>query len=325
MSMTISPSTIAPGGTATLTITFGNANVPAALLTPFQWSRQCTNENCFGVPMYRQNLVKGESTAGAIRLAGQDTWNRSALTPNNGIFYVDTTRGLATQQAWSNAANINVFQPNTKYYLFTLFAKPTTSQTYQVYVGKPFDPNTDVWATRASTNGVPVEFANPLAWPPGWGRSYDSNSGVLTVTMNMGFPGFATDYNKAFKDNCQPRSFCTWEGRTDPLHPERGGTCSCNMSGPFSGVCADKNTAGEDVCAWSQKDVDCPNGGCFGFGFKTGATFVYNPAPSPRPSPSCLKPNSAWNVTYIDAAPGLAGAAPICTNAPKLVPPKFCE
>jgi hypothetical protein len=333
LAMTISPATIPPGGTAVMTITIGNANPdPPILLTVPGWSLECTNENCFGVPMYRQNLLEGErelerngkSPTGPIRLAGQSTYNRSVLSPNNGVFYVDTTASDATQKSWSPNPNVNVFQPSTNYYLFMLFAKAKTAQTYQIYVGTPFDPNTDVWATRADTKSQPVTFSPPqnMAWPPGWGRSYDSAKGVLTVTMNMGFPEFATNYNGAFKENCKPASFCTWtESRGNP----QGGTCGCTPSGRYFGLCSDTNTAGENVCAWSQKDVDCPVGGCYGIGFKTGSTFVYDPAPAanPRPARACFPKDAAWNVKYIDAAPGLAGAAPICTNAPKL-PLQFC-
>jgi len=328
LSMAFSPTTIAPGGTATLTITMTNPNPvdPPMLLTVPQWTRECSDQQCYGVPMYRQSLVKAETaTTGPIRLAGQNSYNRSTLTPNNGVFYIDTTvsntKQRATGQIWTN-----VFQKSSHYYLFMLFAQQKTEQVYQFYVGKPFDANTDVWATRANTKAIPVTFSAPnsLAWPSGWGRSYNSTTGVLTVTMNMGFPGFADDYNKSFKDNCQPPSFCKWDtNRTDPLHPERGGSCTCNPAGPFATVCQDTNTAKEDVCAWSQKDVDCPSGGCWGIGFKTGDTFDYDQVASPRPAQACFPNNAKWNVTYVDAAPGLAGAAPICTNAPKL-PLNFC-
>ena len=327
LAMTISPSTIAPGGTATLTITMGNTNPNPVLLTVPGWSLPCSNENCFGVPMYRQSLLKNENMTGPIRLAGQATYNRSVLSPNNGIFYVDTTVSDAKQKAWSPNPNINVFQPSTDYYLFLLFAKAKTAQTYQFYVGTPFDPNTDVWATRADVKSQPVTFSPPsiVAWPAGWGRSYDAAKGVLTVTMNMGFPDFATNYNKAFKENCMPASFCTWTRGNNP----QGGTCGCTPTGPFAlyaNLCNDTNTAGENVCAWSQKDVDCPVGGCYGIGFKTGSTFVYDPVPAanPRPAQVCFPKDAAWNVSYIDAAPGLAGAEPICTNAPKL-PLQFCN
>ena len=318
LAMTIVPATIAPGGTATLTLTFGNANATPAMLLPTQWSKPCSDEHCFGVPMYRQGLLKGENTTGPIRLAGQSTFNRSTLTPNNGIFYIDTTASKTKQDAWAPPSNVNVFQPSTSYYLFLLFAKATTQQTYQVYVGSPFDPNTDVWATRADIQKDPVTFSPPnyVAWPSGWGRSYDAATGVLTVTMNMSFPEFATAYKGAFKENCQPSSFCTWtEGKT-------GGACGCNPTGPFASLCADKNKAGEDVCAWSQKDVDCPTGGCYGIGFKTGATFVYDPPVSPRPGQACLPKNAAWNVPFVPAPGGIAQSCPNTAKDPVLI--NFC-
>ena len=157
---------------------------------------------------------------------------------------------------------------------------------------------------------------NYVAWPSGWGRSYNAATGVLTVTMNMGFPEFATAYKSAFKDNCQPSSFCTWtEGKT-------GGTCGCNASGPFAALCADKNKAGEDVCAWSQKDVDCPSGGCYGIGFRTGSTFVYDPAVESRPGQSCIPKDAAWNVPFVPAPGGIAQNCPNTAQDPVLI--NFC-
>jgi hypothetical protein len=319
LAMTIVPATIAPGGEATLTITLGNPNPDPVTLNIPQWSKQCSNEQCYGVPMYRQGLLKNENTTGPIRLAGQNTYNRSTLTPNNGIFYIDTTASDATQKKWSVATDENVFQANTDYYLFMLFAKAKSAQTYQVYVGTPFDPNKDVWATRADIRTGPVTFSPPnyVAWPLGWGRSYNSATGVLTVTMNMGFPDFATAYNNTFKENCQPSSFCTWtDGRSG------GGTCGCNTTGPFANECADRNKAGENVCAWSQKDVDCPSGGCYGFGFKTGSTFVYDPPVNPRPKQACFPKDAIWNVNYVPAPGGIAQNCPDPKN-PVLI--NFCS
>ena len=335
LTMTIVPSTIAVGQTALLTITIGNANpntdVPPTLLTVPGWSVDCATPQCFGVPMYRQLLLKDETTTGPMRLAGQQTYNRSALSVNNGSFYVDTTVGDAKQRAWNPNPNVNVFQPDTNYYLFTLFAKAKTAQKYQFYVGKPFDPQKDLWATRANVKSTPVMFSPPgsMAWPPGWGRSYDSSTGVLTVTMNMGFPEFTTNYNGAFKENCKPNSFCTWsDTRADPLHPERGGTCGCTPAGKnslFATACNELNHAGENVCAWSQKDVDCPLGGCYGIGFKTGTTFVYDPPVKARPKLACYPKDAVWNVQYVKAdPPGIAGPTPVCTDAPKL-PLQFAE
>jgi len=112
------------------------------------------------------------------------------------------------------------------------------------------------------------------------------------------------------------------------LHPERGGTCGCTPAGKnslFATACNELNHAGENVCAWSQKDVDCPLGGCYGIGFKTGTTFVYDPPVKARPKLACYPKDAVWNVQYVKAdPPGIAGPTPVCTDAPKL-PLQFAE
>ena len=112
----------------------------------FPWSADCTNQNCYGVPLYRENLIPGEietSPKGVpIRLMGQATFQRSSLTVNNGRYYVDTSPSLAAQKAVNPPQNniklFNVFRKGGKYYVFLLFAKATTKQTYDIYVGTGF-------------------------------------------------------------------------------------------------------------------------------------------------------------------------------------------
>ncbi len=283
---------------------------------PGTWNSECTNQFCYGVPLYRQLLVNNEHSTGVIKMAGQDTFQRSTLTPNNGVFFIDTSVSEAKQRA-KGAGNINVFLPGQSYYLFTLFAKQTTTQTYQVYVGDGFDPNTDVWATQADVAGKPVKFTPPgtVTWPAGWEKAYAN--GVLTVTMRMNFQAFIDNYNGAFQGRCQPASFCTW---TPSSGLPAGGTCGCTEGGLFTDLCKDTNSAGENVCAWAQKDIDCPKGGCYGIGFKIGSTFTYDPPTSPRPAPACYG-KAGWDTTWTPASGGIAQS---CTSAPT-IPPQFCQ
>lgn len=283
------------------------------------WDKTCSNQQCFGVPMYRQMLVKNDTatSTGPIRLAGQDTYQRSTLTVNNGAYYIDTTVSEANQRL--KYSMINVFEASKTYYLFSLFAKNTTTQTYQFYVGSPFDPNTDVWATRANIAGDPIKFTAPdaVAWPAGWTRTY--SNGILTISMPMNFPDFQTKYLASFQENCQPSSFCTWMPNT---RLPAGGTCGCNPNSPFAALCADASASGKNVCEWSQKDVDCPSGGCYGIGFKTGTTFTYDQGAALRPAQSCLKAGDPkWDVKFVPAVPGMAQS---CTDAP-LLPTQFCN
>lgn len=281
---------------------------------PPYWDSACSNQFCYGVPLYRQLLVEGEKTTGVIKMAGQNTYQRSTLTPNHGVFFVDTTVSQAKQRS-SGAFQVNEFREGETYYLFMLFAKAETVQTYQIYVGDNFNMDSDVWATRASIGTKPVKFTEPgaTAWPAGWDRTV--TGGVLTVTMRMNFPDFAAAYKGAFGDKCQPRSFCSWTANnTLPT----GGTCSCNGSGAFASLCADTNNAGENVCAWTQKDIDCPAGGCYGIGFKMGKV-AYDPPVVPRPAPGCY-PKAGWDVPWLKAG----DIAQDCKDAPT-IPPQFCS
>ena len=63
------------------------------------WNRACTNESCYGVPLFRQDLMpKGDrdpndqskTLARSIRMMGQETGQRSTLTVNHGTYYLDT-------------------------------------------------------------------------------------------------------------------------------------------------------------------------------------------------------------------------------------------
>ena len=89
-----------------------------------------------------------------IRMAGTAKRTRETLTVNNGTYYLDTTVGKTMQQTEqyntqnggaSETTSFNVFQPDTKiddhtfigtYDVFFVYAKPSTRQTYQIYLGE---------------------------------------------------------------------------------------------------------------------------------------------------------------------------------------------
>lgn len=193
---------------------FGYAN-------PGHWSVDCSNPNCYGVPLYREFSVAGETQSTEVRMAGQSTAQRSTLTVNHGRYYLDTTVSAAEQS--SVAGNLNVFDPGQTYYTFLLYAKPGTEQTYDLYVGPGFNLSTDVFAARAGISGSPTQFT-PDQWPAAWSKQYDPNSGVLTVNMNMDFDEFKVDYNVSSQDLCKPQSFCSLQS----------GTQSCGCALPTS-------------------------------------------------------------------------------------------
>ena len=338
------------------------AIVPAERNQP-NWSVECSNDRCFGVRLYRQNLtgVEGESAsdstrewetwmqkgcekrfaelkdqarpvvpgwdpyaggklaggppsndptaqlawkfiqfdqecpAPAIRLAGMDLLQRSALTVNNGTYFLDTTRSLAFQQnspelrSDPSPRRPNVFEKNRTYYLYLLFAKDTTKQTYQIYGGKGFTAK-NVSPIRVSVREVPPPPSAVKDVPGAPWLTVAPNSavpGVLNVTLDLtkaprtGAGKIELDPAKAFSETCKPSSFCTVSN----------GKCGCDADKLKLGLLAKLNPNFKNVCDeicgnWAVKDLDCPDGGCLGFRFTMTADFVaddiwHRPAPQP--------------------------------------------
>ena len=129
-----------------------------------------------------------------IRMAGQQTCQRSSLTVNSGSYYMDTGASLTTQNAWNEfgAPVLNVFMGGGTYYTFLLYAKSTTVQTYSMYVGTDFNPadTSQLWVTRVDKGPVPYAFATrrarPLARVRRRGRE-PTLPGVTTTTPAAAF------------------------------------------------------------------------------------------------------------------------------------------
>ncbi len=281
------------------------------------WDVDCANEMCYGVPLYRQLITPAEKAAGTVplvRMSGQSIGQRSTLTANGGTYYIDTTVSEATQKKAlasdpaKRPPKLNVFESNQTYYLFVLFAKTTTKQTYQLYVGSGFSAASDVWAVKANVSGKPVTFTGKgvVAWPATWPTPvYDGK--ILTVTMDMGFSDFKTNYDKSREESCLPKSFCSPTGAGDQLQCK----CSDQLKASDPQLFAECQKDNDAICSWAVKDVDCPEGGCYGFAVKLG-TLAYDPIPDVRPAPQLFTADQAnfdayWKVFFQDAAPGLAG------------------
>ncbi len=122
--------------------------------------------------------------------------------------------------------------------------------------------------------------------------SYNSSNGVLTVTLDMSkMPGFATDYAAQAKKQCQPSTFCK----------PAGNACACNTGSPnlFPSFLQNEcNADASAICSWAVKDVDCPEGGCWGFGVKLADKFATTETPpNPAPTTQCFK-KDPWNVNF---------------------------
>jgi hypothetical protein len=240
--------------------------------------------------------LPSESKAPSILMSGQATAQRSSLTVNNGRYYVDTTVSAA-QQSQAGAFQFTAFQPGQTYYTMLLFAKPTTRQTYQFYVGPGFNAATDVFMARADMSEAPVKFTRAASLPFSWPQpQYDATSGLLTVTVDMSFPQFQAEYNAAKQSKCAPASFCSWQPATN----------SCGSSLPTTDpLFAESNS----VCSkWTAKDVDCPEGGCYAFGITLPAGFASGPKPNMPPPPVPFPNDAAWTQPFVTASSDVAGS-----------------
>ncbi|MFZ0313304.1 MAG: G8 domain-containing protein [Candidatus Korobacteraceae bacterium] len=267
------------------------------------WGSDCTGNSCYGVPLYREQTNPGETGPSEIRMMAQATYQRSNLTANNARYYIDTTVSDAIQAPWcadnnggaSCPTSENVFQSNGQYYVFLLFAKPTTKQIYQLYVGTDFDTST-LLEVRADQEANPPVFTpgDPLPCVKGKGRCFDPSTGILTVSLDMSkFSDFQSNYEAAKQDHCAPASFCSWNSSTN--------TCGCNSKQRLSSP-----TECQNACAnWAGKDINCPEGGCYGFTFTLPGDFVAGSPAVPPPDVSCFPKTllgtahpSPWNIQF---------------------------
>ncbi len=286
-----------PPGTATTSpyeyVT--TALIPECGYACIDWAQDCAGPNCYGVPLYRQYQLPGETNRAQIRMAGQSTAQRSSLTVNNGRYYIDTTVSAAEQRA-AGAGLLNVFQAGQTYYTMLLFAGPTTRQTYQMYVGPDFDVATGVFLARGNLDGAPVRFRRDGTWPSTWpAPQYDAATGLLTVTIDMSFPEFQAEAESTKQRKCGPASFCSWK-------PD---TSSCGSSlDPADSL----HAISESVCrVWPVKDIDCPEGGCYAFGVTLTPGFTTGSKPGLPPPPIPFPTDPAWTQPFVPASQTTAG------------------
>ena len=280
-----------------------------------RWSSDCANPSCYGVPLYRQLLTSDEqkrwddfkctSKKGApecrwpfIRMSGFNIYQRHTLTLNGGTYYLDTSVPLNTQRnekftdipVSDVPRGVNVFEgafegkPQT-YYVFFLYAKPSTKQTYQIYVG---DKQAIIKPVRANLASGPIMFKDGVNSPKWltWGEVKDK---VLTVTVDFTLYGNELNPKNILNGQCGPETFCKWGTGAD------AGNCVSKANNPQ--LLANKNLKDEVDAAcrnWAVKDLDCPSNGCFGFSFtldkdfKTGDGLgqLARPTPQSFPPPS---------------------------------------
>jgi len=228
-------------------------------------------------------------------MMGQQTGQRSTLTVNHGTYYLDTTVGLNAQKNCPDGAAqcaVNVFKPGGTYYLFLIYAKDSTEQTYRFYVGDPGFLPSSIELVQANLHKNPVAFGpvgsgtkpSKVDWYKG-----DKTTGVIEVVIKSAdIPDWAAQIATVKKNTCQPSSYCHYD--------EAAG-------------CVDNSGSGA-VCRWAIADQDCPDKGCIGIKFKLPDTFKTDPPNQVRPPAVCVPKAAPWDVS-LDAIKVPSGVCPL--------------
>ncbi|GEP61971.1 hypothetical protein RSO01_91370 [Reyranella soli] len=265
------------------------------------WSSDCTNPTCYGVPLYRQYLngVDGgqggssrewtqwyASGCGAdhnqpncrwpfIRMAGMSIGVRETLTLNNATYYLDTAvpRDMQQKEQFNTVGgpnvsltnSFNVFVGGDTYNVFFVYAKQSSRQTYQIYVGKGRDAASVAGSIKPIQVEIPGEI-RPGPYETGapflfvTAKDYDPASGIVSVTVD--FSDVTALAPTPDNGLCQPKNFC----RKDPA----SGACTSALSkdDPLAKLHPAILSTSQQVCShWAVKDLDCPTKGCLGFSF----------------------------------------------------------
>ena len=300
---------------------------PVYKLDP-NWDAPCSDQNCFGVPLYREYLTDAEvgprnqrpltAVMPFIRMAGSAICQRESLTLNHGHYYFDLTASPGIQARWpasGGPVDKNIFVAGQKYDFFDVFAKVDTEQTFQMYVGPRFDTVNGVQLVRVNIVNAPLKIDPDPVYSckegPADGTAckfmYNSANEILTVNLNFG--PYAAQFTSAKQALCVPKLFCqsTSNGCT-------------GISGALGNLTdAERNT----TCGYAGKDVDCPTGGCVGFRVTLPGGFAANNQSMVAELPSKLAmcyPNDArgnkfWNKGPQKNLGTCPGAAPLNPQA----------
>jgi hypothetical protein len=286
------------------------------------WNTACSTQNCYGVPLYRLDITGTENTNQSkpfITLAGAAIGQRNTMTVNHGTYYIDTTvsadaQALATDTTITPPkflyTNYSVFLKNQTYYTFLLYAKKTTVQTYEMYIGTGLDPelitggNTIVFAVQVNKSALPFKAKTITTWPTDWTRTYNPTTGIVKITMNL----TNADFTETFL--CAPKNFCTGDSTS----------CGCALKPTDPTYTPSIFAQCQAACSqWATKDLDCPDAGCYGFGVNLTENFTYQQHITP-PAPSCFSNDSNWNQGFANSTINSGGC-----QYPDLPKGNFCQ
>ena len=265
------------------------------------WSHDCGGPFCFGPQLYRQYLTQMEEDQNPkptpfIRMMGQGNGQRSSLSLNHGRYYIDTTPNCAAQGGCVNQGHlpphsVSVFLAGHTYHTYFVYGRSDTQQTYDIYIGKNASSDWKVTPERAILNDnnfkfIPDDGAPWLSTP-----TYNSDTGILSVTLDLTKSPITSEFQQEFSGFCQPTTYCAVNGTT----------CGCKPG---------TNCKDNDVCSWGPKDPDCTENGCFGFAFTMPTSWVLpdNPLPPPQAQPFTADPYfNASNVLFQQVDVGKSG------------------
>ena len=271
------------------------------------WGDQCGSgsgpQACYGVPLYRQYLTDTEYAnyisnpmtyqRPQIRMMGQGNGQRSTLTVNHGIYYIDD-QVTKDQQDKSGAHELNVYMPGVTYYTYFIYAKADMNQTYLMYVGKNLNENmvkSSVVPYRVQFNTGDLFQFNQSTGESFLNVGYDKDSGLASITVHL--DAYASEFTSAPEAFCQPTTYCSYNATTQK--------CGC---------AAGTNCTDDNVCKWGTKDIDCPLTGCFAFGITMPASFETGQVQAPAPTKFTNDPNYAqnWGIPWDLVEKSISGA-----------------
>ena len=317
------------------------------------WDSVCSNENCFGVPLYREYLTGSENKTQPrqpplpeyIRMGGMNIYQRETMVVNHGHYYIDTTASEAQQNEWKAGSSKNVFKGGQSFDVFFVYATENTEQTYDIYVGKGCSPEL-VKLIRVNVVNAPF-IVTRGAGPDGKtlsaickkSKPSAENDDILQVTLNLA--AYKGDFDSARASLCLPQTVCHLEGGHCVAQPVTSGGFAENRPflpflerfagpgveqaafyvAPFEPLTPEERNL---TCSYAGKDVDCPTGGCVGFTFTLPTTFLAEDQSLKQNLPmsgltTCFPKDLPWNFTPVEADQGLAGE---CYKAP--MTPDFC-
>ena len=245
--------------------------------TNWNWSSDCANNTCFGVPLYRELVTGSEKTAkaalSAIRMMGENFFQRNTLTVNSGV----VLHGYDRQQSQTDRSRrrqlhrISGKHDHSPQGLQRLSSVREADHHANLrHLCRPrfqpgHRPQDDPREYRRQEDQIPYSALLPCQTT--WSKSY--KDGVLTVTVNMNFDQFIDDYNDERMASCQPNSFCKWTGTPQPevaaATPRRSTIQIQNLIKECNGTNDSKISPNAPskplpLCSWSVADVVCPGG-----------------------------------------------------------------